>query len=208
MTKPNVNFTVNQMKDYIRSNKLNHPAVKLGMKRADMIAGLKTAGYWEETEKAKKTKAKPKTATPKPEPETKTTIKKAPKKISKKKQKEIDWEKLKVMPKFINFVKKAQADDWNAKRQEGNDYVASDILGEMGLSHLRNPNKNNPTLYKNSIGKLSKKYQDEYNDKYTRYHKAGIINIYREVFKSRFKGSIPDIMKWIDRYDYTKLINY
>ena len=195
MPKPNVNFTVKQMKDFIRSHKIK---IKLTQKKAELIADLKSTGNWEGSNPA----------TPKPEAETKTTIKKAPKKISKKKQKEIDWEKLKVMPKFINFVKKAQADDWNAKRQEGNDYVASDILGEMGLSHLRNPNKNNPTLYKNSIGKLSKKLQDEYNDKYTRYHKAGIINIYEDVFKSRFKGSISDIMKWIDRYDYTKLINY
>jgi len=55
--KPNSSFTVKQMKDYIRSKKLNHPDVKLSMKKADMIAGLKKAGHWEEKPKEK---AKPK----------------------------------------------------------------------------------------------------------------------------------------------------
>jgi hypothetical protein len=46
MSKPNVNFTVKQMKDYIRKNKLNHPAIKLSMRRAELIEGLKKAGHW------------------------------------------------------------------------------------------------------------------------------------------------------------------
>ena len=72
--KPNVTFNMKQMKDYIRSNKLNHPDVKLSMKRADMIAGLKKAGHWEEVKsKPKSVKAKVKAiekkSTPKPNKE-------------------------------------------------------------------------------------------------------------------------------------------
>jgi len=71
--KPNVTFNMKQMKDYIRSNKLNHPDVKLGMKRADMIAGLKKAGHWEEVKSKPqsvkaKVKAIEKKSTPKPAP--------------------------------------------------------------------------------------------------------------------------------------------
>ena len=46
MSKPNVDFTVKQMKDYIRGKKLNHPAIKLSMRRAELIEGLKKAGHW------------------------------------------------------------------------------------------------------------------------------------------------------------------
>ena len=59
MPKPNQNFTVKEMKDYIRQKKINHPEVKLTMKRADMIAGLKSAGHWEEKDKVKKARKKP-----------------------------------------------------------------------------------------------------------------------------------------------------
>ena len=59
MPKPNQNFTMKEMKDYIRQKKINHPNVKLSMKRADMIAGLKKAGHWEEKDKVKKTRKKP-----------------------------------------------------------------------------------------------------------------------------------------------------
>jgi len=69
--KPNITFNMKQMKDYIRSNKLNHPDVKLSMKRADMIAGLKKAGHWDELKSKPKSvkdkvKAIEKKATPKP----------------------------------------------------------------------------------------------------------------------------------------------
>jgi hypothetical protein len=73
MTKPNVNSTLTEMKEYIRKNKLNHPDVKLGMKKSDMIAGLKKAGHWDSSvEKMKK--SKPKKA-PKKTPPKKTTKK-------------------------------------------------------------------------------------------------------------------------------------
>ena len=50
MPKPNSSMSVAQMKAYIRENKVNHPDVKLGMKRGDMIAGLKKAGHWDNSQ--------------------------------------------------------------------------------------------------------------------------------------------------------------
>lgn len=47
MPKPNINSTVNQMKQYIREKKINHPDVRLGMRKAEMIKGLKKAGHWD-----------------------------------------------------------------------------------------------------------------------------------------------------------------
>jgi hypothetical protein len=44
------------MKQYIRSAKINHPAVRLGMKKADMIKGLKKAGHWDASVKKKLSK--------------------------------------------------------------------------------------------------------------------------------------------------------
>jgi len=70
MSKPNQNFTVKEMKDYIREKKINHPNVKLTMKRADMIAGLKSAGHWDEVDKVKKARKKP---APKPAPKPKVS---------------------------------------------------------------------------------------------------------------------------------------
>jgi len=56
MPKPNQNSTVGEMKAYIRSKKLNHPLVRLGLKKADLIKGLKKLGHWSEAEKVKKTR--------------------------------------------------------------------------------------------------------------------------------------------------------
>ena len=46
---PNDTYTVKKMKAYIRTNKLNRPDVKLGMKRQELINGLKKAGHWDTT---------------------------------------------------------------------------------------------------------------------------------------------------------------
>ena len=56
MPTPNQNSTVGEMKAYIRSKKLNHPLVRLGLKKADLIKGLKKLGHWSEAEKMKKTR--------------------------------------------------------------------------------------------------------------------------------------------------------
>lgn len=65
MSKPNVTFTVKQMKDYIRQKKLNHPAIKLSMRRAELIEGLKKAGHWDNKNKSKATKKLKKESTDK-----------------------------------------------------------------------------------------------------------------------------------------------
>ena len=59
MKKPNITSTVAQMKTYIKAKKLNHPAIKLSMKKADLVKGLKKAGHWDDI-------TKPKSAPPKP----------------------------------------------------------------------------------------------------------------------------------------------
>lgn len=47
MPKPNDSMTLKQLKDYVRSHKLNHPEVKLSMNKADLVRGLKKHGHWE-----------------------------------------------------------------------------------------------------------------------------------------------------------------
>ena len=59
MAKPNINSTVSQIKDYIRTNKLNHPKVKLSLTRPQLIAGLKLIDHWDDaTVKTKKKRVK------------------------------------------------------------------------------------------------------------------------------------------------------
>jgi len=78
MPKPNDSYSVKQMKDYIRTHKLNKPDVKLGMKRQELINGLQKLGHWDSkstkpTSSSKKpTKPKPKPTKPKPKPKPKT----------------------------------------------------------------------------------------------------------------------------------------
>ena len=47
MAKPTAKSTVSQMKDYIRANRLNKAPILLGMKRADLIAGLRKLGHYD-----------------------------------------------------------------------------------------------------------------------------------------------------------------
>jgi len=47
MVKPNAKSTLKEMRDYIRSKKLNKPEVKLTMKKSEMVAGLKKIGHWD-----------------------------------------------------------------------------------------------------------------------------------------------------------------
>jgi len=173
MSKPNVTFTVKQMKDYIREKKLN-PAIKLSLRRAELIEGLKKAGHWNSSKDT------------------------SPKKKPSKQSKELSWEKLKKMPKFINFLKKKHDGLFNVEKPEPYDYVAHKILRDMDLMYLKNRNKNLPTLYKDSIDKQSQKIKDEYYKRLVDYSRETAFGFYEDVFKSRFKGSIPNMMKWID----------
>jgi len=56
MPKPNAKSTVKQMKDYIRSKKLNRPEVRLTMRKAELISGLKKIGHWDSKHDAPKPK--------------------------------------------------------------------------------------------------------------------------------------------------------
>ena len=47
MAKPTAKSTVSAMKDYIRENKLNKAPIRLGMKRDELIAGLRKLGHWD-----------------------------------------------------------------------------------------------------------------------------------------------------------------
>jgi len=69
-------MTVLQMKSYVRSHNLNHPEVKLGMKRDQLISGLRKSGHWDEVAKTAKGKSKaPNVVTLKSKP-TKAEIRK------------------------------------------------------------------------------------------------------------------------------------
>ncbi len=54
MRKPRDGDTVKYMRDYIRAKKLNKPEIKLGMKKAELIAGLKKHGHYEGSGKVSK----------------------------------------------------------------------------------------------------------------------------------------------------------
>ena len=47
MVKPNRTFTLPELKAYVREKKLNKPEIKLSMKKADLVAGLKKHGHWD-----------------------------------------------------------------------------------------------------------------------------------------------------------------
>lgn len=47
MAKPTAKSTVSAMKDYIRVNQLNKAPIRLGMKRDELIAGLRKLGHWD-----------------------------------------------------------------------------------------------------------------------------------------------------------------
>lgn len=44
-------MTLKEMRQYVRDKKLNHPDVRIGMKKAELIAGLKKAGHWDGSKK-------------------------------------------------------------------------------------------------------------------------------------------------------------
>ena len=54
MEKPHVNFTLVQMRDYIRKMKLNVKPITLNLTRAETIATLKKLGHWDDSVEKKK----------------------------------------------------------------------------------------------------------------------------------------------------------
>ena len=83
---PNDTYTVKRMKIYIRTHKLNRPDVKLGMKRQDLINGLKKAGHWDTTFSSKARKPVARMGRPKKPPARKTPARKPSARKRKKKQ--------------------------------------------------------------------------------------------------------------------------
>lgn len=54
MDKPHVNFTLAEMRDYIREKKINVKPITLNLTRAETIATLKKLGHWDDSVKKKK----------------------------------------------------------------------------------------------------------------------------------------------------------
>lgn len=88
MAKPTAKSTVKEMKDYIRTNRLNKAPIPLGMKRAELIAGLRKLGHWD----GRHDKPGAKVPAPKPVP------KPAPKRKVPKKAQVVGGEGSGVMP--------------------------------------------------------------------------------------------------------------
>jgi len=119
MVKPNSSMTVAQMKAYIREKKVNHPEVRLGMKRGDMIAGLKKAGHWDDSKSEKKP------------PKTKNPAKKTPAKkkaVPKGSHRMPDGS----IMKDSDMPKKAPAKNESPQRQETTKATVTDALLNMG----------------------------------------------------------------------------
>ena len=123
MPKPNQNFKVAELKDYIRSHKLN---IRLTQKKAELIADLKRTGNWDEGKK-KKTKEKPIEKAKSPPP------KKTPKpKVIKEKPVEKKVEK-KVEPKVEKPVEKKKK---KTKRKETREEYRERIIKITDMSKV------------------------------------------------------------------------
>ena len=59
MEKPHEKSTLKYMKQYVRAHKLNHPEVKLSMKKAEMAAALRKIGHMSGSAPKKAEKAFP-----------------------------------------------------------------------------------------------------------------------------------------------------
>ena len=76
MAKPTAKSTVVQMRQYIRDNKLNKQPIRLGMKRAELIAHLRKMGHYDSQHDKPSAKLPAPKAVPKPAPKRKV-LKKA-----------------------------------------------------------------------------------------------------------------------------------
>lgn len=121
MRKPRDGDTVKYMRDYIRSKKLNKPEIKLGMKKAELIAGLKKHGHYEGSGKVSKedfSKARQQLAKAVAKPPTKK-----PKKKIVGTQKKLGTKVKKQAPK-----KPAPKKPAPKKKQAGGNTVAGQLL--------------------------------------------------------------------------------
>lgn len=145
-------MTVPQMKDYIRKHKLNKPHLRLGMKRAEMIAGFKKEGRWKEVPKVKKTtKAPVKKAVKKPKlpprPKATASVKKAPVKKPRKKTYYVGYDML----------------DDETYDLFGGDYKPEESYGIFSLFSIKSTREPDDPFWENAPYRSNKKF--DYDDR-------------------------------------------
>ncbi len=114
--------TLTEMKDYVRKNKLNKGEIKLSMKKSVMLAALDKGGHIH-------------TGARGADAPKKTPVKKAtPKKTTKSSKKE-EWEKLKKMSIFKEYMKRYMG-NYDGSYQEKLDFVENNIFNK-GLSSVK-----------------------------------------------------------------------
>jgi hypothetical protein len=145
MAKPHAQMTLPQLKAYIRTHKLNKPEVRLGMKKADMVAGLKKIGHWDYTKDKNRPKLPPRTvkkAVAKP-PASQAVKKVAPKKAPAKKVAPKKVAPKKVAPKKV----KIDFDDLYAGgASESGEYI----------NDMTDPDADNPMSFAKARAKVRK----------------------------------------------------
>ena len=90
MAKPTAKSTVAQMKDYIRANRLNKAPILLGMKRVDLIAGLRKLGHYDSRHDGVAPKRNPPAPKKPKEPVRAIADRPAPAPAPKKKKEQVD----------------------------------------------------------------------------------------------------------------------
>lgn len=136
-SKPSISkhSTLVEMKAFVRKHKLNHPSIKLGMKKSEMLAALDNLGHINTDPR------------PKPAPKTKTAPKAKPASKAKPKYKIDQSKQPKQTPSQIKISKKPPL---NTKRiEEGSKYIktyktglrdfAEIDLGKKVKENIKNP---------------------------------------------------------------------
>jgi hypothetical protein len=173
MPKPNQNFKVAELKDYIRSKKLN---IRLTQKKDGLIADLKRTGNWDEGKK-KKTKEKPiekaKPSPPKKTPEPKV-IKEKP--VEPKVEKKVEKPVEKPVEPTITY--KQLAKTWNLNDIDWDEPVG--VEAPSGMMWVGMPNDIRVVTW-NAYDD-----QDMYREQYVRLEE-GIFEENNETGLSRFE---------------------
>ena len=137
MTKPNHSFTVEQMNDYIRKNKLNKAPVLLKMNRNDKINALKKINHFDDIGKPRKTptynkpKQKPTTTftATRPKSAGRIDVKKPVGSVMKSEKKATPVKKVKKVKKATP-VKKADEDTLPYLASDPFDAISSKYKGD------------------------------------------------------------------------------
>ena len=177
MPKPNQNFKVAELKDYIRSKKLD---IRLTQKKAELIADLKKTGNWDEGKKKKtkeksieKAKSPPPKKTPKPK-----VIKEKPveKKVEKKVEPKVEKPVEKPVKPTISYEQLAKT--WNLNDIDWDEPVG--VEAPSGMMWVGMPNDIRVVTW-NAYDD-----QDMYREQYVRLEE-GIFEENNETGLSRFE---------------------